>query len=88
MILLGLGVVAAPFWMKLASENEDAANAVIGGINLINLIVLIMVLVVYWRQANIMERQENLQRAWVIAGKTNDGRWFCLSAGCDYTGWD
>src|SRR5262249_4292339 len=33
-----------------------------------NLIVLIMVLVVYWRQANIMERQENLQRAWVIAG--------------------
>lgn len=25
---------------------------------------------------------------WVIAGKLADGRYFFLSAGCDYTGWD
>lgn len=26
--------------------------------------------------------------AWVCAGRLTDGRWFCLSASCDYTGWD
>lgn len=25
---------------------------------------------------------------WVIVGRLHDGRWFCLYAGCDYTGWD
>lgn len=24
---------------------------------------------------------------WEIAGQLRDGRWFYLSAGCDYTGW-
>lgn len=27
------------------------------------------------------------ERNWVIAGKLKDGRYFCLSSGCDYTGW-
>ena len=31
---------------------------------------------------------ENDGDNWVCAGRLNDGRWFCLSAGCDYTGWD
>ena len=25
---------------------------------------------------------------WVIAGRLKDGRWFFLTAGCDFTGWD
>lgn len=25
---------------------------------------------------------------WLIAGELRDGRYFYLSAGCDYTGWD
>ena len=25
---------------------------------------------------------------WVCAGRLRDGRWFCLRAGCDNTGWD
>lgn len=24
---------------------------------------------------------------WVCAGQLKDGRWFVISAGCDYTGW-
>jgi hypothetical protein len=24
---------------------------------------------------------------WVAFGLLKDGRWFCVSAGCDYTGW-
>ena len=64
-ILLSLVVVATPLWMKLATDNEKLANAVAGGLGLI---LAIAVLAVYWRQANIVERQENLQRAWLIAG--------------------
>jgi hypothetical protein len=26
--------------------------------------------------------------AWLMLGKLNDGRYFALTAGCDYTGWD
>ena len=29
----------------------------------------------------------NDERDWVCAGRLKDGRWFFLSAGCDYTGW-
>ena len=30
----------------------------------------------------------NDESNWLVAGKLWDGRWFCLSAGCDYTtGW-
>jgi DNA-binding CsgD family transcriptional regulator len=25
---------------------------------------------------------------WIIWGRLRDDRWFCLKAGCDYTGWD
>jgi hypothetical protein len=25
---------------------------------------------------------------WIVWGRLNDGRWFYLHAGCDYTGWD
>jgi hypothetical protein len=25
---------------------------------------------------------------WLCVGKLQDGRWFCLRAGCDNTGWD
>lgn len=25
---------------------------------------------------------------WLMFGETQDGRWFLLSAWCDYTGWD
>lgn len=25
---------------------------------------------------------------WLIVGELHDGRFFALSAGCDYTGWD
>lgn len=31
---------------------------------------------------------ENDGPNWIIAGKLDDGRYFFLSAGCDYTGWD
>lgn len=31
---------------------------------------------------------ENDGADWLCVGKLKDGRWFCLSAGCDYTGWD
>ena len=31
---------------------------------------------------------ENDEADWLCAGKLKDGRWFFLSAGCDYTGWD
>ena len=31
---------------------------------------------------------ENDGAEWVALGKLKDGRWFFLSAGCDYTGWD
>lgn len=31
---------------------------------------------------------ENDGADWEIAGRLNDGRWFYLSAWCDYTGWD
>ncbi len=31
---------------------------------------------------------ENDGHNWEIAGRLTDGRWFFLSAGCDYTGWD
>jgi hypothetical protein len=35
-----------------------------------------------------MEDGENDGPDWIIVGRLNDGRWFSLSAGCDYTGWD
>lgn len=25
---------------------------------------------------------------WICYGVLKDGRWFCMHAGCDYTGWD
>jgi hypothetical protein len=31
---------------------------------------------------------ENDGYNWLCAGRLKDGRWFLLSAGCDYTGWD
>jgi len=31
---------------------------------------------------------ENDGPEWLCMGKLKDGRWFVLSAGCDYTGWD
>lgn len=31
---------------------------------------------------------ENDGPTWVCVGLLADGRWFALSAGCDYTGWD
>jgi hypothetical protein len=31
---------------------------------------------------------ENDGPSWLCCGRLNDGRWFYLSAGCDYTGWD
>lgn len=31
---------------------------------------------------------ENDERDWIAFGKLADGRYFFLSAGCDYTGWD
>jgi hypothetical protein len=30
---------------------------------------------------------ENDGDSWIMAGKLNDGRYFFLSAWCDYTGW-
>lgn len=31
---------------------------------------------------------ENDERNWLCYGRLKDGRYFFLSAGCDYTGWD
>lgn len=31
---------------------------------------------------------ENDGPDWIIVGQLEDGRWFALRAGCDYTGWD
>jgi hypothetical protein len=31
---------------------------------------------------------ENDGDEWIIWGRLNNGRWFYLHAGCDYTGWD
>lgn len=31
---------------------------------------------------------ENDGASWIILGQLDDERWFFLSAGCDYTGWD
>lgn len=31
---------------------------------------------------------ENDGPEWLAAGRLDDGRWFMLRAGCDYTGWD
>lgn len=31
---------------------------------------------------------ENDGPNWLCVGRLNDGRWFALNAGCDYTGWD
>lgn len=31
---------------------------------------------------------ENDGRDWIAYGKLKDGRYFFISAGCDYTGWD
>lgn len=35
-----------------------------------------------------MSEGENGDRDWLCLGVLNDGRWFLLAAGCDYTGWD
>lgn len=35
-----------------------------------------------------LAKGENDGPNWVCAGRLADGRWFCLRAGCDYTGWD
>jgi hypothetical protein len=35
-----------------------------------------------------MQEGENDERDWTCFGQLNDGRYFFLSAGCDYTVWD
>jgi hypothetical protein len=35
-----------------------------------------------------MSEGENDGDNWLIAGRLNDGRFFMIEAGCDYTGWD
>ena len=35
-----------------------------------------------------MQEGENDGASWIMAGRVKDGRYFFLSAGCDYTGWD
>lgn len=35
-----------------------------------------------------MVEGENDGPDWVIWGRLNDGRWFSIRAGCDYTGWN
>ena len=30
---------------------------------------------------------ENDGDDWIAWGQLKDGRWFCVNAGCDYTGW-
>lgn len=37
--------------------------------------------------ANLAEGQHDGDD-WVIYGQLKNGKWFYLSAGCDYTGWD
>ena len=34
------------------------------------------------------EEGENDGASWIMAGLLKDGRFFFLTAGCDYTGWD
>jgi hypothetical protein len=63
-VILLAGVVT-PLWMRVTPSDPATASAFTGSITLV---AAIAVLVVYWRQAGIMERQENLQRAWVVAG--------------------
>ena len=31
---------------------------------------------------------ENDEKDWIVYGRLNDGRFFSIIAGCDYTGWD
>jgi hypothetical protein len=82
-VLLVLIVGTTPFWMDFANKNQGAASALAAGIGVI---VTLAVLVVYWhqahimtlqartmeRQAGIMEGQQNLQRAWLVAGMGRD----------------
>lgn len=35
-----------------------------------------------------MSEGENDGDEWLIAGRLEDGRFFYIEAGCDYTGWD
>ncbi len=35
-----------------------------------------------------IEEGENDGENWILCARLKDGRWFFLSAGCDYTGWD
>lgn len=35
-----------------------------------------------------LDEGENDEKNWLIVGELNDGRFFAISAGCDYTGWD
>ena len=35
-----------------------------------------------------MEEGENDGASWIMFGKLDDGMFFFLTAGCDYTGWD
>lgn len=35
-----------------------------------------------------IDEGENDGSPWVVVGRLRDRRWFFLSAGCDYTGWD
>lgn len=35
-----------------------------------------------------IEDGENDGPDWLIGGTLQDGRWFFIAAGCDYTGWD
>ena len=35
-----------------------------------------------------MQEGENDERDWLCVGRLSDGRYFFLTAGCDYTGWD
>lgn len=35
-----------------------------------------------------IEEGENDERNWLVGGELQDGRWFFITAGCDYTGWD
>lgn len=34
-----------------------------------------------------MVEGENDGPEWIVFGRLRDGRYFCLRAGCDYTGW-
>jgi hypothetical protein len=35
-----------------------------------------------------IEEGENDGPSWIVYGRLKDGRFFSLTAGCDYTGWD